>query len=232
MEIHEALQEYFKRKNISQVSIAEALNVSKAYVNALLSGRQRFGKKQAEIWSEKFGLSKSWLLTGEGEMLKKQEMYNEVEDVMPEERELIERGLRDGAFRLVPLIPSNAFGGPIARYLDEGVTDNDCSRILSPVSAADMAIPVSGDSMEPVIHDNSVLYIARINDRAFIPWGNIMVVDTENGALVKAIYPVEGDDSVVQARSVNPVYPPFNIPKSSIRGIYRILSITKFNTTM
>lgn len=70
MEQYEQLAVYFKNKGISQVSIAETLGVSKAYVNALLSGRQRFGKKQAQTWSDQFGLSKSWLLTGEGDMLK------------------------------------------------------------------------------------------------------------------------------------------------------------------
>lgn len=63
------LLEYFDRKGMSQVDIAAQLGVSKAYVNSLFTGRRPFGKKQAETWAEKFGISKAWLLTGEGEML-------------------------------------------------------------------------------------------------------------------------------------------------------------------
>lgn len=165
-------------------------------------------------------INPSWLLADKGPML------NTEEESTPTtaDKELLAT--------YIPLIPADAFAGPIARLLETGVTDNDCRSIISPVAGAEMAIPVSGDSMEPTIHDGSILYIARINDRAFIPWGNIMVVDTENGALVKELYPVDNDNSVLQARSLNAKYPPFNIPKSSIRGIYRVLGIAKFHTTL
>ncbi|MDE6410012.1 MAG: helix-turn-helix domain-containing protein [Muribaculaceae bacterium] len=69
MSIHQELSAYLEKKGISQVDIAEELGVTKSYVNQLLSGKKQFGKRQANIWSEKFGFSKSWLLTGEGSML-------------------------------------------------------------------------------------------------------------------------------------------------------------------
>lgn len=165
-------------------------------------------------------INRSWLLADEGPML------NTEAESTPTTID------KEPSATYIPLIPADAFAGPIARLLENGVTDSDCRSIISPVAGAEMAIPVSGDSMEPAIHDGSILYIARINDRAFIPWGNVMVVDTENGALVKELYPVEGDNSVIQARSLNTKYPPFNIPKLSIRGIYRVLGIAKFHTTL
>lgn len=70
MNIGEELSKYFEEIGVSQAKIAQELGVTKAYVNALFAGRSRFGKKQAEKWSEHFGLSKSWLLTGEGPMLR------------------------------------------------------------------------------------------------------------------------------------------------------------------
>lgn len=73
MNVGKILFEYFKERGISQADIAKELGVTKAYVNALFSGRSRFGKKQAEKWGERFGLSTSWLLTGEGEMLRAHE---------------------------------------------------------------------------------------------------------------------------------------------------------------
>ena len=68
-DIGNKLKEYFDDKGITQSEIAEKLGVSKAYVNALFTGKRAFGKKQAEAWVNLFGLSASWLLTGEGEML-------------------------------------------------------------------------------------------------------------------------------------------------------------------
>ncbi|MDE6866853.1 MAG: S24 family peptidase, partial [Muribaculaceae bacterium] len=79
----------------------------------------------------------------------------------------------------------------------------------------------------------SILFIKRINERAFIPWGNPMVVDTENGVLVKALYPLEPEeDNYIEARSYNPSYPPLKIPVTSIYSLYRILSATKQYSTI
>ena len=68
-EVGEKLRLYFNRQGISQVDIAEKLGVSKAYVNALFNGNSTFGKKTAEKWEAEFGISKSFLLTGNGQML-------------------------------------------------------------------------------------------------------------------------------------------------------------------
>lgn len=63
------MRKYFESKGITQQSIATQMNVSKTYVNRLFTGKASFGKEVAEKWSNQFGLSKSWLLTGEGSML-------------------------------------------------------------------------------------------------------------------------------------------------------------------
>lgn len=54
---------------MTQMKIAERLGTSQAYVNAMLCGRKEFGRVAAKKWQEAFGISASWLMTGEGEML-------------------------------------------------------------------------------------------------------------------------------------------------------------------
>ncbi|MCM1555784.1 MAG: helix-turn-helix domain-containing protein, partial [Bacteroides sp.] len=67
--IGDALKAFFKSKGITQKQLSQELNVSQPYINALLSGEKEFGKKQAQIFGEKFGISPNWLLTGTGAML-------------------------------------------------------------------------------------------------------------------------------------------------------------------
>ena len=67
-EVGRRLKEYFDYQGITQSEIAKRLRVSTAYINSLFTGKRAFGKKQAELWMRQFGLSSSWLLTGEGEM--------------------------------------------------------------------------------------------------------------------------------------------------------------------
>lgn len=169
-------------------------------------------------------INENWLLTGEGEMLK-----TEATMVPPAPQT---RRTGDIEVNIVPLIPVEAFAGPIRNVLAQGIADSECRHVPAPMPGAELAIPVSGDSMEPTIKDGAILYLARINERAFIPWGNVMVLDTENGALVKLVYPSGSDPDAVEARSINPDYPPFDVPKDSIYGIYRVLGLSKFYTTL
>ena len=65
--ISEQLKEHFSSIGITQSEIAAKLGVSQQAV--YLNG-QPFGKKVAQKWSDLFGIQYSWLLTGEGTMLK------------------------------------------------------------------------------------------------------------------------------------------------------------------
>lgn len=64
------LRKFLSDTGHTQSSIASQLGVSQPYVNALLTGRKAFGKSQAKKWGDLYGLSPSWLLTGEGTMAK------------------------------------------------------------------------------------------------------------------------------------------------------------------
>lgn len=132
---------------------------------------------------------------------------------------------------VVPLLPVEAMAGSLAAW-SQGVTANDCQHIVAPMAGADYAIRVTGDSMEPIYRDGMTIFIKRINDRAFIPWGTPLVVDTENGVVVKKLYPVENEETRVIAKSINPEYPPYMIDTASIFGLYRVLGGTFVNTIL
>ena len=64
--MHDTLKRYFDEQGITQQQVADALGVSLQYVNQLLNGRKTLGKKNAERLANLYGLSKPFLLTGEG----------------------------------------------------------------------------------------------------------------------------------------------------------------------
>lgn len=130
----------------------------------------------------------------------------------------------------VPLIPVEAMAGTLQAF-SEGVGSASCRKIMSPVKGAEWAIQISGDSMQPDYKNSSYLFIKKMAG-SFIPWGQTMVIDTYDGVVVKEIYPFEDNDDYIEARSINPKYPPFQIEKSSIIGIYRVLGRTFINTTI
>ncbi len=210
------LLEYFDQKGVSQVDIAAQLGVSKAYINSLFTGRRPFGKKQAELWAEKFGFSKAWLLTGNGEMLKDGagvpvagETYRE--DDVPE-------------CYMTYLVPMAAMGGSLVGFEEAGVRREDCERVVTPIADIDWAVPVCGDSMEPEYPNGSRVLVKQINPSDFIAWGNVFVLDTTNGIIIKVVKQSDRE-GYVRCVSLNPSgrYQPFDVPMRSIRAMYRVI---------
>ncbi len=206
------LLKLLKSKRMSQTEFTRHLGVSPTYIGAMRKSMPSDRlKKVFELFPD---LNRDWLLYGEGTML-----ANKAEK---------EPELTKGY--VVPMLPVEAYAGNLQEW-SEGVFLRDCEKVVSPVPGVDFGIKVTGNSMEPEIHGGSTLFIKKINDRAFIPWGNPMVIDSENGVLVKVIYPVAGSDShnsrnpeYIEARSYNPAYPPFLVPTESIYGLYRIVA--------
>lgn len=208
------LLEFLDYKKISKSSLSKMLDVSPAYVSAMRKSLPE--EKVVRLCALFPELNRDWLLYGEGEML-----HENCDDCR-------NFSLKDYE---VPLLPVEAYAGSLQMW-SEGVRLSQCDRIISPMPGVDLAIRISGNSMEPEFHNGSMILIKRINDRAFIPWGNPMVIDTENGVLVKAVYPSGEGPEFIEARSYNPDYPPFLIPTDSIFGLYRILADMREFTTM
>lgn len=212
------LLEYLKAKRISQTEFTRNIGVSSTYIGAMRKG---IPAEKLRIISRQYpDLNREWLLYGDGEMI-----------IDPEASPT---GRASKEFETL-LLPVEAYAGNLQAWSD-GVSERDCRRIISPVSGADLAIPIKGDSMEPQFHDGTTLLIKKIDDRLFIPWGNAMVIDTANGVFFKKIFPPKKEDKEIRedyiiAKSINPEYPPFDIPTSSIFGIYRVMgSLELFST--
>lgn len=212
------LLQFLKSKKISQTEFTRNIGVSSTYIGAMRKGIPADKMKKIEkLYPD---LNRDWLLYGEGEMLRSE---NEEVARLSKEYETF-------------LLPLEAMAGSLQMW-SQGVELRDCKKIISPVSGADFAIPIKGDSMEPQFHDGSTVLIRRINERSFIPWGYPMVIDTENGVLLKKVYPSkDGEDPYTEndyiiAKSINPEYPPLKIPTESIYGLYRILGTMELYST-
>ena len=65
----EELRKFFDNQGITQKAIAQRMNVDPAYINKLLNGKKAFGRNTAKQFQDLYGLSSTYLLTGEGPML-------------------------------------------------------------------------------------------------------------------------------------------------------------------
>nr|DAU27695.1 MAG TPA: hypothetical protein [Caudoviricetes sp.] len=86
------LASYLRINKIKQVEIADKLGISKAQVNSLLKGRDKFGERMAQRWEDELGINKVWLMLGEGEMLKIEKAMNS--NILELKEYLFQKGLK------------------------------------------------------------------------------------------------------------------------------------------
>ena len=172
-------------------------------------------------------LSINWLLTGEGEMLlsssdKHEGTTKELRRNLEETTDLSKAG--------IPLIPVDAVAG--FNGIDSpSIHIDDCQRYLVPEFKqlnAEFMIRVSGSSMYPKYSSGDILACRKLTSYNFIQWGKIYVIDSEQGAMVKRLFPCDEQPDCVTCKSDNPNYPPFELPKTEIRSLSIVLGAIRF----
>ncbi len=158
-----------------------------------------------------------WLLTGKGEMLKKDvPIYKGVPAVKSEEKQI----------PLVNVRVAAGFGNADFKISEQDVK----AYYVIPKFKhrnIDFMIEVTGSSMYPKYNSGDVIACTIIKESSFIQWNKTHVIATqEQGLLVKRLK--EGSDkNCLLAISDNESYPPFEIPKSEITGIALVVGVIR-----
>ena len=211
MGIKQRVSEYCNYKNIAISKFESLAGISNGYFNNI---KKRPSDEKIENIHRAFpDLNTSWLLTGEGEMLKNSSDAQNIAET-PESGE---------AVYTVPLLPVSAQGGSFNDFVSS-VKEVDCEKIVSPVKSVDLAITVSGDSMAPEYPSGCKILIKRINEKAFIEWGKVYVLDTCNGTVIKEVHRGKSEEEI-ECYSINPdpKFQPFSVRFSDIFGMYRVI---------
>lgn len=157
-------------------------------------------------------INPEFIITGKGEMLKSSTATNMGSSML--------RQAEPGPYT-VPLIPISAQGGSFNDFV-VSVKDSDCEKVISPVRQVDFALTVTGDSMAPEFPSGSQVLVRKVDEKAFIEWGRVYVLDTCNGTVIKKLNPGR-DESEVLCASINPDYQPFYVKLADVYGLYRVM---------
>lgn len=196
--------QYLEYKGITENRATIECGLSQGLLHQAKSGKSDLGAKTIDKILTKYqDLSREWLLYGEGKMLKTSTEQTETTPYT------------------VPLVPISAQGGSFNDFV-VSVRDSDCEKVISPVKHVDFALTVTGDSMAPEYPGGSQVLVRKVNERAFIEWGRVYVLDTCNGTVIKKLNPGRDDDEVLCV-SVNPDYQPFYVKLSDVYGLYRVM---------
>lgn len=197
----------------NQQDFAERIGADKSTISQVVNGKisvpnNLFGKISKAF--PQFNIE--WLLNDKGEMLKSLTTASMGSSML--------RQAEPGPYT-VPLIPISAQGGSFNDFV-VSVKDSDCEKVISPVRQVDFALTVTGDSMAPEFPSGSQVLVRKVDEKAFIEWGRVYVLDTCNGTVIKKLNPGRDDDEVLCV-SVNPDYQPFYVKLSDVYGLYRVM---------
>lgn len=119
----------------------------------------------------------------------------------------------------LPHLPSKAAAGGMGGFSDSVASYNcEYRPVVKMLPKYDMTMEIKGDSMYPKIENGDIVAIRKVID--IIEWGNVYVLDTADGAIVKRLYD-EGDK--YRCKSFNPEYKDFLVDKRNVYGIYKVV---------
>lgn len=209
----EALISHFTNGNKAQFS--KLLGVSPQTISAWIA-RNTFDSEL--IYVKCRYINPSWLLTGQGDMLVKNDVQQNVET----KREAIPamEGISSD-IAPIPLVTEHAaagFGNDCFSIQENDVKDYYIIPKFR-FNHVDFMIEVSGISMYPHFKSGDVIACTILHETKYIQWNRCHVIATrDQGILVKRIMPSE-KEGCFKIVSENKDFPPFDLPKEDITGL-------------
>lgn len=220
--VKQRLSSYIRYKGMSNSQFCKAIGVSSAYISSM---RQSISNDKTQSIALNFpDLNITWLLTGEGEMLKKN-YENQKDRAMLLSEPSVEYGHRHRTAR--PYYAVDFFGGFDLTYneqktIPDGVVD------IPAYSNADFWVNVTGKSMEPLISSGDLIALKRIDDwRNGIFFGEVYaIVTTDDQRTIKRIRKSE-DRNAIRLVPENKDYDAQDMPLSHIRFVFKVVGAVK-----
>lgn len=216
--ISDRIKQIIDHKRMSIRAFESTIGCSNGVIARVIAKNTDLGAS----WLEKIAeqnptINGDWLLTGRGKMLLEQPAIAE---------ESATTYLAKKAIPLIPLSFAFDFVNEDGENSEIEVIDH---YILPDFKARGVSFLVrfAGTSMQPNYSNGDILACRRVGENPFYQWGNVYIVNTEQGVLVKRVF--EGSDSKsISLQSDNSEhYPAINVRKDSIKPIAMVVGLIR-----
>lgn len=216
--LKERIMAYIAYKGLTAQAFEKSAGLSNAAVSKMGDGTRRVTlDKISNAYKD---LNISWVLTGEGEMIK-----HDSNEEIPRQASVPMKSLTKG----VPYYDVDFIGG-FDIVINDQTTRPDYFIDYRPYNKATCWCNITGQSMEPVINSGDMLALQEIIDWEFLVSGEIYAIVTTNGLrTVKRVIVPRGDNDhfILKPENDAPEYVEQEIPKRMISRVYKVLGCMK-----
>lgn len=208
------------RKN--QMQFAHAVGVDPSSMSKILSGRNPVGQSFINRVVVNLGVSKDWLMTGQGVP------FPRVPQVNPDPyRSLTDLNTPKPKGAPVYNIEASAGPTPITRAF---TTENVIGYLDMPgIDPRNPLVRVNGDSMVPTIPNGSYISIREIVDPSLIYWGAIYLVQLEDYRMVKMVRRHEDPEKMI-LHSVNSDYDDIEVERRQVVKLFLVENVVNWSS--
>lgn len=204
--IKDRLNLFLKEHGISQQRFAEAVHVSRGYVNAIVDGiKSPVLERMKRAYPS---LSLEWLICGTGQMLLS--------------------GEAGSAPETVPVIPDGLYRDGEADIMSAVKTDA-CRRMakIPQLSATDLYAVVQTDAMRPRFEAGDLVACRCVPvGTTCINGSSYLLTIRGAGTIIRRLYDT-GDS--YECRSFNQEYSPFSVPKENVSMMAAVIGLLRTN---
>lgn len=228
--VKDRLTAYLKEKGMSKSEFGKRIGVSRAYIQNMA---KTIGPDTLQKISMEFPeLDITWLLTGS----------HSTPDAAPTyfAAEPIAAGTGNGSQSDgVPFFDIEAAScGPLVGFGEAFTSNNIAGRIVIPnmvYKEGDIFIKTQGRSMIDTVHPElsipeGAMVLVRPWRANYIQWGEIYCIMTADGYAVKRLKPGTDDEHISCVSADVDNYPAYELLRSDIVGIGRVLAILSYRT--
>lgn len=219
--------DYFRRQNnLTMEELGQKLGKAKSSISRWVSG-ERYPKIEeieqianffnTDIYTLIFGFnynedSKSDLLTVYNQLtdIRKHKVYSYAQQQLDEQTDNLNE------HRSIYLVGSSAAGLP----LDYGDLDAELIDLSNIPAKADKAIHIKGDSMEPKIASNSIIFY---HEQPTLEIGEIGIFEINGSAVTCKKYYVDYESKKIILKSINPKYEPMYFARDQVRILGKVV---------
>lgn len=210
--VRQRLIEFINYTGLSVRAFERSCGLSNGYVRSI--EQTIMPNKLKSISLHYPNLNQSWILTGEGMMLKNEEKTNDTPSI----------SYTNG----VPYYNVDFLGGFDLIENDQTINPEYYIQ-FKPYEKATCWCNITGHSMEPEINNGDIIALRRIDDFSFLPLGEVYAIVTKNDMrTVKRLGPSSNPDNyTLVPTNKSPEYGIQELPKNMILKIFEVMGCMK-----